>query len=267
MNTLLKYCEVSKHGLGSNLQEWGLLFYPIFITHFSCLKLFLISDCLVMDSTCQSTLRLSRALQLIPVSGTDVVYDSLGQGSFEMEIVLYFCFLSLPAEWISICDDLRRRVGDGAVLFLALQLCPTLCDPMDCSLLGSSVHGDSPGKNTEVGCCALRSGSSPPGDWTLVSYISCIGKVGSLPLCCLADDGITSNILDPWMTLWSRMPYPTNQNHLHRSLYHWKINICCTKELKCGCWLVKTSVTLLNTTKAHFARGSRKRRHSFTSHC
>ena len=26
---------------------------------------------------------------------------------------------------------------------------------MDCSLLGSSVHGDSPGKNTGVGCHAL----------------------------------------------------------------------------------------------------------------
>ena len=161
MITLLKYWEVSKHGLGSNCQAWGLLFYPIFITHFSSLRLFLISDCLVMDSTCQSTLHLSRALQLIPASGTDVVYDSLGQGSFEMEIVLYFCFLSLPAEWISICDDLRRRVGDGAV---------------DCSLLGSSVHGDSPGKNTEVGCCALHSGSSLPRDWTLVSYISWIGR-------------------------------------------------------------------------------------------
>ena len=23
----------------------------------------------------------------------------------------------------------------------SLQLCPTLCDPMDCSLTGSSVHG------------------------------------------------------------------------------------------------------------------------------
>ena len=29
--------------------------------------------------------------------------------------------------------------------------CPALCDPMDCSPPGSSVHGDSPGKNTEVG--------------------------------------------------------------------------------------------------------------------
>ena len=33
------------------------------------------------------------------------------------------------------------------VLSLVTQLCPTLCDPVDCSPLGSSVHGDSPGLN------------------------------------------------------------------------------------------------------------------------
>ena len=34
-----------------------------------------------------------------------------------------------------------------------LQSCLTLCDPMDCSLPGFSVHGfDFPGKNTGVGC-------------------------------------------------------------------------------------------------------------------
>ena len=36
-----------------------------------------------------------------------------------------------------------------------LQSCPTLCNPMDCSLPGSSVHEDSPDKNTGVGCHAL----------------------------------------------------------------------------------------------------------------
>ena len=36
--------------------------------------------------------------------------------------------------------------------------CPTLCDPMDCSSLGSSVHGDSPGKSTGVGCYTLLQG-------------------------------------------------------------------------------------------------------------
>ena len=36
-----------------------------------------------------------------------------------------------------------------------LQSCPTLCDPMDYSPPGSSVHGDSPSKNTGVGCHVL----------------------------------------------------------------------------------------------------------------
>ena len=35
------------------------------------------------------------------------------------------------------------------------QSCLTICDCMDCSLPGSSVHGDFPGKNTGVGCHAL----------------------------------------------------------------------------------------------------------------
>ena len=42
-----------------------------------------------------------------------------------------------------------------------LQSCPTLRDPMDCSWPDSSVHGDSPGKNTEVGCHALLQGILP----------------------------------------------------------------------------------------------------------
>ena len=41
-----------------------------------------------------------------------------------------------------------------------LQLCLTLGDPMDCSLPGSSVLGDSPGKNTRVGCMPSSKGSS-----------------------------------------------------------------------------------------------------------
>ena len=43
----------------------------------------------------------------------------------------------------------------------SLQSCPTLCDPMDYSLPGSCVHGDSPGKNTGVGCHALLQGIFP----------------------------------------------------------------------------------------------------------
>ena len=34
----------------------------------------------------------------------------------------------------------------------SLQSCLTQCDPMDCSPLDSSVHGNSPGKNPGVAC-------------------------------------------------------------------------------------------------------------------
>ena len=40
------------------------------------------------------------------------------------------------------------------------ESCLTLCDPMDCSLPRSSVHGDSPGKDTGVGRHALLQGSN-----------------------------------------------------------------------------------------------------------
>ena len=40
----------------------------------------------------------------------------------------------------------------------SFQSCPTLCDPMDCSPPGSSVHGSFPGKNTRKGCQALLQG-------------------------------------------------------------------------------------------------------------
>ena len=50
---------------------------------------------------------------------------------------------------------------------LVAQSCPTLCDPMDCGLPGSSVHGIL--QNTGVGChfspqesnAGIKPGSSP----------------------------------------------------------------------------------------------------------
>ena len=44
---------------------------------------------------------------------------------------------------------------------LVAQWYPTLYDHMDCSPPGSSVHGDSPGKNTGVGCHTLLQGIFP----------------------------------------------------------------------------------------------------------
>ena len=48
---------------------------------------------------------------------------------------------------------------------LVTQSCLMLCSHMDCSLEGSSVHGDSPGKNTGVGGHAFLQGIFPTQGW------------------------------------------------------------------------------------------------------
>ena len=58
------------------------------------------------------------------------------------------------------------------VKVLASQSCLPLCNPLDCSPAGSCVHGDSPGKNTGVGCHPFSRGSSWPKDQTQVSCIA-----------------------------------------------------------------------------------------------
>ena len=64
---------------------------------------------------------------------------------------------------------------------LLAQLCPTLCNPMDCSLPGSSVH-DSPGKNTPVGCHSLLQGIFPIQRLNLHLLCLLYWQAGSLPL-------------------------------------------------------------------------------------
>ena len=69
----------------------------------------------------------------------------------------------LPGPW----DSPGKNTGVGCHFLLqcmkvkseseVAQLFPTLSNPMDCSLPGSSVHGIFPGKSTGVGChCLLQ---------------------------------------------------------------------------------------------------------------
>ena len=60
-----------------------------------------------------------------------------------------------------ICGYTGVHICVKSVKVLVAQSCLILCDPMDCSPPGSSVHGDSPGKNTGVGCHALLQGIFP----------------------------------------------------------------------------------------------------------
>ena len=59
-----------------------------------------------------------------------------------------------------------------AVLCLVAKLCPTLCDPMDCSPLGSSVHRDFQARILEWVATPTSRGSSQPRNRTQVSHIA-----------------------------------------------------------------------------------------------
>ena len=76
----------------------------------------------------------------------------------------------------------------------SLQSCLTLCEPMDSSLLGSSVHGDYTGKNTGVGCEALLQEIFPTEGSNL--HLLCLlhWQASSLPL---APPGCPQNIKLP----------------------------------------------------------------------
>jgi len=52
------------------------------------------------------------------------------------------------------------------------HLCPTLCEPMDCSLPGSSVHGISQARILQWVAIFFSRGSAQPRDQTWVSWIA-----------------------------------------------------------------------------------------------
>ena len=55
---------------------------------------------------------------------------------------------------------------------LVAQLCPTLCDPMNCRLPGFSVHGILQVRILEWVAVPFSRGSSQPRDQTMVSCIA-----------------------------------------------------------------------------------------------
>ena len=85
-----------------------------------------------------------------------------------------------PGKPIYISSILFRLRLWVAILCLVAQSCPTFCDPMNGSPPGSFVQGDSPGKNTGVGCHAFLQGIFPtqelnqdllPCRWILTSWV------------------------------------------------------------------------------------------------
>ena len=83
------------------------------------------------------------------------------------KLVLYFLssllfhYYHLPSLSVLLQKPPKQSKRFLCVCAKSFQLCPTLCDITDCSLPGSSVHGNSPGENTGVDCHALPQGIFP----------------------------------------------------------------------------------------------------------
>ena len=70
------------------------------------------------------------------------------------------------------CLLLGRKVMTNLKWSEVAQSCPTLCDPMDCGPLGSSIPRILQARILEWVTIPFSRGSSQPKDWTQVSFIT-----------------------------------------------------------------------------------------------
>ena len=97
-----------------------------------------------------------------------------------------FCFCYVHATSVLYCAHLYVKCSLESESEV-IQSCPNLCDPMDCSLPGSSLHGIFQARVLEWVAISFSRGSSQTRDRT---WVSCIG-------------GRRFNL---WATSWRRLP-------------------------------------------------------------
>ena len=120
----------------------------------------------VKEESEKASLELSILKTKIMASGPITSWQTEGE---KVEAVTDFLFLGSKitanvdcSREIRRCLLLGRKAMTNQVCgCLVAQSCQTLCSPIDGSPLDSSVHGESPDKNTGVGCHALLQGIFP----------------------------------------------------------------------------------------------------------
>ena len=90
-----------------------------------------------------------------------------------------------------------------------VKSCLTLCDPMDCSPPGSSVHGNFHARTLEWVAISSSRGSSRPKDWT---HISCIGRRILYHWTTRGDNGPFLKSYFPWQITVNAALYSFNKN-------------------------------------------------------
>ena len=131
--------------------------------------------------SCMSCLYILESMPLLVASFANIFSHSMGclfilfMVSFAVQklisLIRSYLFLLL--------FQLLWETDQSLILFLSekkrklvSQSCPTLCHPVDCSLLGSSVHGIFQARILEWIAISLSRGSSQPRDQTPVSCIT-----------------------------------------------------------------------------------------------
>ena len=84
------------------------------------------------------------------------------------------CILQISWNWPLVLLFLTqiRRLSLAFYLYIVLPLCLTLCNPMDCGLPGSTIHGILQARILEWVARPFSRGSSQPRNGTQVSHIA-----------------------------------------------------------------------------------------------
>ena len=100
----------------------------------------------------------------------------LGYRIFSIDILLSHGFFHKHFQQASPYPEVTGPTGAACMRVKSLQLCPALCDPVDCSAPGSSVHGILQERILERVAMPTSGGSSRPRDGTHISRISFIAR-------------------------------------------------------------------------------------------
>jgi len=125
------------------------------------------SSCLVIFQTSPENMRHVNTVQNLNGNNIKTIYGCQFniQRSEEWQLPT---FIIRNRKWAEIEHDTFLKVK---VKVLVPQLCLTLCDPMDCSPPGFSVHGILQARTLEWVAMYFSRGSFQPRDRTWVSYI------------------------------------------------------------------------------------------------
>ena len=113
--------------------------------------------------------------------------------------------LMSPPSWISLLPPAIPTPLDYCAGLSCSVVFSSLRTPWTVAPPGSSVHGDSPGMNTRVGCCVLLQGNLPnpglnPGNYRAPVWV--LWVIQQIPIGCLLIyvSVYASTLLSPWIT-------------------------------------------------------------------